>query len=108
MLFTRSKALTFGTVMMGFLNAGSAFVMTAWENPDCTGTARSINVWDNSCKEFGTGFAAFTLDVYGGSDQKAYISRASGCNIAEADMSGYVDGEAKGFQLGVCNSEGVG
>ncbi|KAL4809810.1 hypothetical protein BDV18DRAFT_156192 [Aspergillus unguis] len=105
--------LSLKTAVIGILSlasTSSGFVVTVYSNPDCTGTAREINVYDNTCRApISPGFAAFKVKTYGSSSQRAYFFRAGGCGDLASAHQWWSDGGSDTFKAdGRCLTEGPG
>ncbi|KAK8216216.1 hypothetical protein HDK77DRAFT_425485 [Phyllosticta capitalensis] len=63
--------------LAAFFTATQGFVVTMYDNDDCTGASRSRNVWDNTCA-FTDGFQSFKMTTHGGKLQQltAYSRQA--------------------------------
>jgi hypothetical protein len=93
----------FGAIL-GLANPGSAYVVTLWQNPDCTGNSRELNVWDNSCApHLDPGWSAIQPKTYGSGRQRAYVFSPGDCgNLASTIDNWYADGGSNNFKIGRC------
>ncbi|KAL2868902.1 uncharacterized protein BJX67DRAFT_40676 [Aspergillus lucknowensis] len=105
----------FKTTSLGCLLAltlttpSSAYVVTVYSNPDCTGTARDINVYDNTCHApANPGFAAFKVKTYGSAHQYAHFYEPGSCGDLFNGHEWWADGGSDTFLAdGRCISRGV-
>ncbi|KAF2107085.1 hypothetical protein BDV96DRAFT_654173 [Lophiotrema nucula] len=85
----------------------SAFVMDVYDSNDCSGDARNVNVWDNTCATWMGGFKSYIPRVYGGTHQYAYFFAPSNCGSLPGSIGGdWADGG--GFKVGQCYYFGDG
>ena len=100
-----SSTLTTLAAVISLTTPGSAFVMDIYNSKDCSGNARSVNVWDNTCATWMGGFQSYTARVYGGRHQKAYFFAPGNCGSLHGAISTeWADGG--GFKVGNCHSFG--
>ncbi|KAH8803570.1 hypothetical protein F5884DRAFT_756842 [Xylogone sp. PMI_703] len=95
--------------LLALVGTSQAYVVTLWQNPDCTGTSRSLNVYDNTCAiPGGDGWAAVTVEAYGGPHQRAgFFERAACADIAGVhEIDWWADGGSDTFLKGRCISMG--
>ncbi|KAL2872410.1 uncharacterized protein BJX67DRAFT_376232 [Aspergillus lucknowensis] len=110
MQLTLSKATAAGTLLLSLANLTSGYVVTVFQNPDCTGDSRDINVYDNTCHApANPGFAAFKVTTYGSGNQRAYFFQAGSCGDITNAHSWWADGGSDTFLAdGRCISPGAG
>ncbi|GAD96538.1 hypothetical protein MGG_16553 [Paecilomyces variotii No. 5] len=96
--------LSVALLSLGSLSTASAYVVTLWQNPDCTGDSRTDNVWDNTCSTPAPGFSAVTPVTYGGSGQQAQFYDTNNCAGSYPLGKGTygADGSDSDFQIGKC------
>jgi len=95
--------------VLGLASQSSAFVVNVYDSQDCSGPAREVNVWDNTCANWMGGFQSYKPVVYGGGQQKIYLFIPGSCgNLLDARGGQWADGGDSGFQVGHCRSAGTG
>ena len=90
-------------LLAAMATVGLAFDVTVWENPDCTGASRDINVYDNTCSTPSPGWAAVTVNAYGAHRQQATFYEDDEC-IGPSLASYWADGGGTTFVKGNCIS----
>lgn len=99
--------LTGMTAALALVSQSSAFVMDIYDSADCSGTARSVNVWDNTCATWMGGFQSYVPRVYGGPHQKSYFFIPGNCgDLTSSYGVHWVDGGDGNFQVGQCRNFG--
>ena len=88
-------------LLAAMATVGLAFDVTVWENPDCTGSSRDINVYDNTCSTPNLGFAAVTVNAYGAHRQQAKFHEANNCGD-DPFVDFWADGGGTAFVKGKC------
>ena len=81
-------------------SATAGFVVDVFDTTDCTGAAREVNVWDNTCAGWMGGFRSVRVKVFGGSNQHAYFCPTNGCD--GRCSSWWARGKSPEFQIGSC------
>ncbi|KAL1296495.1 hypothetical protein AAFC00_000007 [Neodothiora populina] len=66
----------------GISAVSQAYVVDIYDTKDCTGSARSINVYDNTCKYPG-GFQSLKVTTQGGSSQQLTAYSRQACAGAQ-------------------------
>jgi hypothetical protein len=91
-------------IIAGLTVGGSAFVIDTFSGNDCGGSRlQEVNIWDNTCASWPTGFGSFKITTWGGSHQKAYFFAPDGCGSLPGNIkSGYVDSSTNDFAMGRC------
>lgn len=110
-IFTRSlqaiMQLTSIFTLIAAVNvpAVMGFKVIAYGDWDCKGSESTINVWDNTCRDWGVAdtWSVWVLN-YGGKHQRGRFDTASEtCLTSGSDTIEYwVDGGDGGFQTGTC------
>ncbi|KAF2727399.1 hypothetical protein EJ04DRAFT_398333, partial [Polyplosphaeria fusca] len=84
---------------------GSAFVVNIYDQPDCQGDAREVNVWDNTCANWEGSFRSFKPTVYGGTHQHAYFFTPGDCGSLPGNIwNDWADGGGGSFRVDQCAS----
>lgn len=88
----------------------SAYEITLWENPGCTGESRYDNVWDNTCSTPSPGFSSVSVVGYGGGNQHAQFYDTNNCAGSYPLGKGTygASGSDPDFQIGQCIDFGLG
>lgn len=98
-----STTLTTLATAFALANQGSGFVMDVYDSDNCSGVARSVNVWDNTCATWMGGFRSYIPRVYGGPHQKSYFFVPGNCGDLTTSFGGaWADGGDGNFQVGQC------
>jgi hypothetical protein len=92
--------------LSAILGLGSSFVMTTYENQDCTGATQEVNVWDHTCANWPGGFKAYSINAWGGTHQKAYFFAPDNCGDLPGSISERWVDRYSGNTLNVCYSFG--
>ena len=66
---------------LGLSSTTSAYVVTLYKGPNCTGASKRNNVWDNTCSTPNFGAKSVRVEVYGGRGQKARFHVANSCSL---------------------------
>ncbi|ORY03673.1 hypothetical protein BCR34DRAFT_667357 [Clohesyomyces aquaticus] len=104
-----SSPLTALAAALTLATQGSAFVMDIYDSDNCSGPARSVNVWDNTCATWMGGFRSYAPRVYGGAHQKSYFFIPGNCGDLTSSLnSRWVDGGDGWFQTDHCYNFGNG
>ena len=108
MQFSPSSTVVTLATALNFITQGSAFIIDAYTSHDCSGGANSINVYDNTCASWFSGFSSYVPRVYGGEHQYVEFWIPGACGGPSAGHSAWVDGGDGGFQVGTCYTFGDG
>ncbi|KAL5335305.1 hypothetical protein BJX70DRAFT_375529 [Aspergillus crustosus] len=95
-LVTTLTALTFT-----LLSPTTAYKIRAFSGPSCTGSAREINVWDNTCRDTDVpATRSFRVLAYGAGRQRANFYESDGCWYQHQGW--WADGGSDTFIKGRC------
>jgi len=105
MHFSLSSTLSTLAIVASLMVPSSGYVIDVYNSKDCTGDARNVNVWDNTCATWMGGFQSYIPRVYGGTHQYAYFFAPNNCGSLPGAIGGnWADGG--GFKVGTCYSFG--
>ena len=100
-----SSTLTTLAVVANLMATGFALVMDVYGSKDCSGSAKSVNVWDNTRATGMGGFQSYIPRVYRGTHQHAYFFAPSNCgSLPGAISNSWADGG--GFKISMCYNLG--
>lgn len=92
------------TLLLTLSPTASTYRVTLWQNPDCTGNSRELNVYDNTCANVSPGYSAITPRAYSTDrNQRAYFYGATNCGGHPA-KDWWADGGSDAFIIGRCLS----
>lgn len=95
-------------VVLALLHTGFSFEFDCFEEKGCKGNNQSVNVWDNTCADWGFTCQSYLPTAYGGSHQVGTFYNYHYCappnNPTSWDhwMFMWVDGGNECYQLGQC------
>jgi hypothetical protein len=95
-------------IALGLASTASAYTVTLWQNPDCTGDSRTDDVWDNTCSTPSPGWSSITVVSYGGSEQYARFHDQNSCAGTVIGGPWKADGSDSTFKVGKCIAFGTG
>ncbi|KAL4871333.1 hypothetical protein BDV12DRAFT_206504 [Aspergillus spectabilis] len=90
------------TLAITCLSAGAmSFKIRAFSGEGCTGSAREINVWDNTCRDTDVpDTRSFRVLAYGAGRQRANFFKGQGCWYERQGW--WADGGSDTFKKGEC------
>ncbi|XP_014553771.1 hypothetical protein COCVIDRAFT_18361 [Bipolaris victoriae FI3] len=95
----------FTSTLVAFLGLSSGalgYKFTAFSGRDCTGDAKDVNVWDNTCRDQNIpATQSFRILNLGGNLQKADFYDVGNC-VGSARKIWWADGRENAFQVGKC------
>ncbi|KAL6707879.1 hypothetical protein ACN47E_003779 [Coniothyrium glycines] len=79
-----------------------SFKIRAFSGNGCTGSAREINVWDNTCRDTDVPTTrSFRVLAYGASRQRAYFYTGGSC-VSTVKGDWWADGGSDVFKKDAC------
>ncbi|KAI9931126.1 hypothetical protein ASPWEDRAFT_178685 [Aspergillus wentii DTO 134E9] len=95
-----AKTLTLFALTSGALS----FKIRAFTGEDCSGDAKEVNVWDNTCRDSNVPKTkSFRVLAYGGHAQRAVFWKHSHCGDFDKDFkSWWSDGGSDEFKKDAC------
>ena len=93
---------TFASIITVMAVSTDAYTIRAFTGPNCSGAARDINVWDNTCRNTDVpDTVSIRVLGYGARRQRAGFYRTNACALP-AQQEWWADGGSDEFKKGAC------
>ncbi|KAF2727702.1 hypothetical protein EJ04DRAFT_570152 [Polyplosphaeria fusca] len=94
-------------ILSAVAGLGTAFKLETFSDDSCNDKNQNVNVWDNTCADWPSGFKSYKITTWGGNRQYAYFFGPDNCgSLPGAIIGGYVDRTTKDYELDTCYTLG--